>query len=127
MALRKHLGTATRVPVSPVPVGVHTFSGLKQNTRYTAVLHVGDSSNAFIRSCFRTAADLEIPFGSGRAVTGDGWSSGCFAFSRDRNQIRACLCGARNASGQWEWTDSEDGYEYIMDAAWRTSVGCTTN
>ncbi len=110
-----------------------TFTGLKQNTPHVAVLYTtaggGSSSNPISRICFRTAADLEIPFGSGRGGDGpgDSWSSGCYAFSKDRNQILACFCGARNSSGQWAWTDSEDGYEYMMDAAWRNRVGCTTN
>ncbi len=116
------------VVTSTLPAGSRTFRDLKQNTRYTASLHLGTLAS-FARICFRTAADLEIPFGSGRGGDGPGdpWSSGCYAFSRDRNQILACFCGARNSSGQWAWTDAEDGYEYMMDAAWRTRVGCSTN
>ncbi len=111
----------------PLPAGSRAFRGLKQNTRYTASLHRGTLA-PFARICFKTAADLEIPFASGRAVgLGDSWSSGCYAFSKDRNQILACFCGARNSSGSWARTDAEDGYEYMMDAAWRTKVGCTTN
>ncbi len=120
--------------IAPLVAGTRVFTGLKQNTRYVAALYTSRiinswrNSNAFARICFRTAADLEIPFGSGRAVgPGDSWSSGCFAFSKDPNQIRACLCGARNSSGRWARTDAEDGYEYIRDATWRTSVGCTTS
>ena len=111
----------------PLPAGSRAFRGLKQNTRYTASLHRGTLA-PFARICFRTAADLEIPFGSGRGGDGpgDSWSSGCYAFSKDRNQILACFCGARNSSGQWRWNDG-DGYEYMMDAAWRNRVGCTTN
>ncbi len=124
---RQTLGTAkvgTDVAADP-----KTFSTLKQNTRYTAVTHIGDVTRILSRFCFKTAADLEIPFGSGRGGDGpgDSWSSGCFAFSTDRNEINACLCGARNASGAWARTDAEDGYEYIRDATWRTSAGCTTN
>ncbi len=122
---RQTLGTA--VADTDVLGGSRTFSNLKQNTRYTAVTHIGDVTKVISRFCFKTAADLEIPFGSGRAVTGDPWSSGCFAFSRDRSEINACLCGARNSSGSWARTDSEAGYEYIMHADWRTNVGCTTN
>ena len=106
-----------------------TFSNLKQNRRYTAVTHIGDVTKIISRFCFKTAADLEIPLGSGRGGDGpgDSWSSGCYAFSKDRNQILACFCGARNSSGNWARTDAEEGYEYMMDAAWRQSVGCTTN
>ncbi len=103
-----------------------TFATLKAGTRYTAVISLGSNvaENVLARSCFRTAPDLEIPLGSGR---GDSWSSGCYAFSKDPNQIRACFCGARNASGSWARTDAEDGYEYIRDATWRQNVGCVTN
>ena len=126
-AIRQTLGTAavgTDVAADP-----KTFSNLKQNTRYTAVTHIGDVTKIISRFCFKTAADLEIPLGSGRGGDGpgDSWSSGCYAFSKDRNQILACFCGARNSSGSWARTDAEDGYEYMMDAAWRNRVGCTTN
>ena len=126
-AIRQTLGTAavgTDVAADP-----KTFSNLKQNTRYTAVTHIGDVTKFISRFCFKTAADLEIPFGSGRGGDGpgDSWSSGCFAFSKDRNQINACLCGARNEAGEWARTDSEDGYEYIRGATWRQNMGCTTN
>ncbi len=107
-----------------------TFTNLKKGTRYIAAISVGTDAtlNIVSKVCFKTEPDLEITFGSGRAVgPGDSWSSGCFAFSKDRNQIQACLCGARNSSGSWARTDSEDGYEYIRDATWRQSVGCTTN
>ncbi len=125
---RIYLGRARFSPATTITARTRDFTGLKQNTRYTAVVHAGNAGSPFARLCFRTAADLEIPFGSGRAVgPGDSWSSGCYAFSKDRDQINACLCGARNASGQWAWTDSQDGYEYIRDAAWRTRVGCSTN
>ncbi len=123
-ASRQTLGTASTG--TDTTGGAKTFSNLKQNKQYTAVTHIGDVTKIISRFCFRTAADLEIPFMSGRAIDGS-WSSGCFAFSKDRNQINACLCGARNSSGQWARTDSEDGYEYITDATWRQSVGCTTN
>ncbi len=114
-----------------VPQQNTTFTNLKKATRYTAVISVGSdfTANIVSKACFKTEPDLEIPHGSGRGGDGpgDSWSSGCYAFSKDRNQINACLCGARNSSGQWARTDSEDGYEYIRDAAWRNRVGCTTN
>ncbi len=124
---RQTLGTVevgTDVVAAP-----KTFGNLKQNMQYTAVTHIGDVTSVISRFCFKTAADLEIPFGSGRGGDGpgDSWSSGCYAFSKDPNQIRACFCGARNSSGSWARTDAEDGYEYMMDATWRTRVGCTTN
>ncbi len=112
-----------------VMINLKTFENLRQNMRYTAVTHIGDTTKIISRACFKTAADLEIPLGSGRggAGPGDSFSSGCYAFSKDPNQIRACFCGARNSSGSWARTDAEDGYEYMMDAAWRQNVGCTTN
>ena len=114
-----------------VPQQNTTFTNLKKATRYTAVISVGSDFTADIvsKACFKTEPDLEIPLGSGRGGDGpgDSWSSGCYAFSKDPNQIRACFCGARNSSGSWARTDAEDGYEYMMDAAWRQSVGCTTN
>ncbi len=126
---------ASRQTLGTVEVGTDlqgsdkTFSNLKQNTRYTAVTHIGDVTNVVSRFCFKTPADLEIPLGSGRGGDGPGdpFSSGCYAFSKDPNQIRACFCGARNSSGSWARTDAEDGYEYMLDAAWRQNVGCTTN
>ncbi len=124
---RQTLGTAEAG--MDVVADPKTFSTLKQNTRCTTVTHIGDVTSVISRFCFKTAADLEIPFGSGRGGDGpgDSWSSGCYAFSKNRNEINACLCGARNSDGSWARTDAEDGYEYIRDAAWRTSVGCTTN
>ncbi len=126
-ASRLTLGTAA--VGTDVTSGARTFSNLKQNRRYTAVTHIGDVTKIISRFCFKTAADLEIPLGSGRGGDGpgDSWSSGCYAFSKDVNQILACFCGARNSSGSWARTDAEDGYEYMMDAAWRNRVGCTTN
>ncbi len=109
---RRTLGTA--VAGTDTKAALKTFSNLKQNTRYTAVTHIGDVTKIISRFCFKTAADLEIRFGSGRAVApGDSWSSGCFAFSSDRNQIQACLSGARNSSGSWARTDAEDGYDTL--------------
>ncbi len=133
LANNRNLGTVTST--NPLAAGSHTFTGLKQNTPYVAVLYTTrlfnswKSNNALARLCFKTAADLEIPLGSGRGGDGpgDSWSSGCYAFSKDPNQIRACFCGARNSSGSWARTDAEDGYEYMLDAAWRQNVGCTTN
>ncbi len=117
--------------LSDIAQQTRTLNNLKAGTRYTAVISLGTNvaENVLARSCFRTAPDLEIPLGSGRggAGPGDSWSSGCYAFSKDPNQIRACLCGARNADGNWARTDAEDGYEYIRDAAWRQNVGCVTN
>ncbi len=126
-ASRQTLGTASTG--TDTTGGAKTFSNLKQNRQYTAVTHIGDVTKIISRFCFRTAADLEIPFMSGRGGDGpgDSWSSGCYAFSKDVNQIRACFCGARNSSGSWARTDAEDGYEYMMDATWRSQVGCTTN
>ncbi len=119
------LGTAmtgTDVAGTTTPI-----SNLKAGTSYAVELKLNGRTS--FTDCFRTAPDLNIPFGSGRAVgPGDSWSSGCFAFGGTRQQILACLCGARNSSGQWARTDSEDGYNHIIpDSTWRTSVGCQTN
>ncbi len=59
-------------------------------------------------------------------------ATGCFAIGGVRlgggtGAVQACQCGARNSSGQWARTDSADGYEYILPAARRTELGCTTN
>ncbi len=124
---RTTLGSVRLTPTTSVPAQTTAVTALTPNTAYT--VEVQAVSEVIGRSCFRTAFDLEIPFGSGRggAGPGDSWSSGCYAFSKDPNQIRACFCGARNASGSWARTDAEDGYKYMMDAAWRQNVGCTTN
>ncbi len=119
-------------PSPSIAAKTHNIAGLKQNRAYVTVLSAGNpdpKNRTFARLCFRTAADLEIPLGSGRgdAGPGDSFSSGCYAFSKDPNQIRACFCGARNSSGSWARTDAEDGYEYMLGAAWRQNVGCTTN
>ncbi len=123
---RATLGAVRLLPAQTVSARTTTVSSLAPDTRYT--VEVVAASELIGKSCFRTAADLEIPFGSGRGVgPGDSWSSGCYAFSKDRNQINACLCGARNEAGEWARTDSEDGYEYIRGATWRQNMGCTTN
>ncbi len=124
---RTELGNVRVFPAQSVAAKTTTVRSLTPNTSYT--VEVRAANTVIGRSCFRTAFDLEIPFGSGRGGDGpgDSWSSGCYAFSKDLNQIQACLCGARNSSGSWARTDAEDGYEYIRDAVWRTSVGCTTN
>ncbi len=128
---RRTLGRAIAVPSESVPQKTENFGNLKLGTRYPPVIHTGNPSNpasVIARLCFRTGADPNIPFGSGRSVgPGDPWSSGYFALGGMRQQVTACLCGARNSSGQWARTDSEDGYSYIMDATWRQNVGCSTN
>ncbi len=59
-------------------------------------------------------------------------ATGCFAIGGvhlggGMGAVRACQCGARNSSGRWARTDSAEGYEYILPAARRTELGCTTN
>ncbi len=124
---RTTLGNVRVLPAETVVAKTTTVSSLTPNTPY--IVEVRAANTLIGRSCFRTAFDLEIPLGSGRGGDGpgDSWSSGCYAFSKDVNQIRACFCGARNSSGSWARTDAEDGYEYMMDTTWRQNVGCTTN
>jgi len=45
-------GTATAT--SSVAGSTFTLSSLDSNTRYTAILHVGDDTNPFVKTCFRT-------------------------------------------------------------------------
>jgi len=58
-------------------------------------------------------------------------AGGCFAIGGvvpggTDAQMQACRSGARNASGDW-LRDSGDGHEYILPAAERARLGCTTN
>ncbi len=126
---RKTLGSVRFTPAQSVLAQTTTVKNLKLNTSY--IVEVRAVNDVIGRSCFRTMPyDLEIPFGSGRggAGPGDSWSGGCYAFSKDRAKVLACMCGARNSSGSWAHTDAEAGYEYIIsDADWRSSVGCSTN
>ncbi len=111
-----------------------SFTDLKAGTRYTAVISLGSdfSENVLARFCFKTEPDLSRPLGHYGDINHSGQAGGCYAFAdlsgpSNRRKVQACLCGARNSSGQWARTDSGDGYSYIMDAGWRQSVGCTTN
>ncbi len=132
----RNLGTVSTS--TALPAGGQTFTGLKQDTPYVAVLYTSRiinswrNSNAFARLCFRTAADLERPLAHHDDINHGGQAGGCFAFAdlngpNHRQKANACLCGARNSSGQWAQTDAEDGYEYISSPGYRTTLGCTTN
>ncbi len=113
-----------------------TLSNLRSNTRHAVDLTAGGGiNNILITTCFRTGetpADLSRPLGHHDDINHGDWASGCFAFAdrkgpNHRQKVQACLCGARNSSGDWAQTDSEAGYEYISDPGYRTTLGCTTN
>ncbi len=86
-------------------------------------------------TCFRTGetpADLSRSLAHYDDINHGGQAGGCFAFAdlkgrNHRRKVNACLCGARNSSGQRARTDSEAGYEYISSPGYRTTLGCTTN
>ncbi len=128
------IGTVTAdTPLAPV---TRTFTGLQSNARHTADLVAGSNvNNVLATTCFRTGetpADLSRPLQYHDDINHGDWASGCFAFAdlkgpNHRNKVQACLCGARNSSGQWARTDADAGYEYISDAGYRTTLGCTTN
>ncbi len=125
------LGSVRISPAETVTAQTTIVSSLTPNTPYTVeVLAV---RTLIGKSCFRTAFDLERPLAHYGDINHSGTASGCYAFvdlsdPSNRGKVQACQCGARNSSGQWARTDSEDGYEYIIqDADWRREVGCTTN
>jgi len=76
------------------------------------------------------APDLNTPFEGDGSIGG---TNGRFAIGGVRwgggdTAVSACLCGARHAtSGKWARTDADTGYKYILSAAERTRLGCTTN
>ena len=126
------IGTVTAD--TPLPIFTRTFSSLESNTRHAADLVVR-TDNIIATVCFRTGetpADLSRPFDQYDDINHGDWASGCFAFAdlngpNHRKKVNACLCGARNASGDWARTDAGDGYEYISSPGYRTTLGCTTN
>jgi len=115
-----------------IPAKSTTFSGLKQNTRYALTLHTrSNNSNRHTaaRVCFKTATDLTRAIQDwGEDNFADSGTAGrCFAFGGTRQQILACLSGARNGNS-WARNDSQDGYSYIVpDSTWRNQVGRSTN
>ncbi len=151
------LGTQTSIPISLVvyqdktrrgsevignvtadtPLAVNqTLNNLRSNTRHAVDLTAGNNvNNILITTCFRTGEtpeDLSRPLRHHDDINHGDWASGCFAFAdrkgpNHRQKVQACLCGARNSSGQWARTDADAGYEYISDAGYRTTLGCTTN
>jgi len=113
-------------------------SPLTPNTKY--VLSVHADANAFnnasrpnptrigARICFKTGpSESQMSRPNTTPFPGGGAAGGCFGFGDTPAQVRACFCGARNASGQWAQDDSGDGYNYLVNAATRTQFGCTTN
>jgi len=129
------LGTA--VGGQSIPAVTKTFTGLKPSTRY--VVRARTPSTPFASRCFRTPADLN---------RGLQWhedlqlhAGGCFAGGLTREEIRACLCGARNRAGQWARKGTVEPigssvdprlandtiYKWILSASERTRMGCTTN
>jgi len=116
----------------------YTFNNLVAGTNYVLYAHA-DANAALgfntpanaktgIRVCFKTgpsAAQMSRSlrwYNDIKQIAG-----GCFAFGGTPAQVRACLCGARNASGRWAPNDDDDGYEWQISAAERTRLGCTTN
>jgi len=128
------LGTATAD--TPVARSTFTLSSLDSNTRYTAILHGGDNTNPFTKTCFRTGyADTDMnrrPDGNdlGRDSLG---ATGCFAIGGVHlgggdAAIRACFCGARTGTVEPGTNLTDDViYKWILPAANRTAQGCTTN
>jgi len=132
-------GTATAT--SSVAGSTFTLSSLDSNTRYTAILHVGDDTNPFVKTCFRTGyANTDMNYVENLG-TGELGATRCFAIGGVRlgggdAAIRACFCGARNRNGQWARTGTvepgtnltdDSTYRWIMPAADSTAQGCTTN
>ncbi len=98
---------------SPLTAQDVTFSNLKKNTRYVAVVYTNQfSSNAsspYIRRCFKTRGEFTNaeqnlqPDGSAD-LTKFG-RTGCFAVARTRQDIADCMCngtrgGTRILAGQ---------------------------
>ncbi len=111
-----------------------TFANLKPGARYSARLNgvpSGRPAVAFAIACFQMPPDLNTHVSTNLGTNPLG-ASGCFAIGGVRwgggnAAIQACLCGARNGAGKWARTNAGDGYNYILKAAERTRLGCTTN
>ncbi len=131
---RQILGQARVMQNQKVPPQNTDFSDLKPNTRYTADV-IGVASRLIAKSCFQTAPDLNIPFGSRPGNS----SSGCFPLS-----IRICKARRRqsgrayagpgivitrqwNRTGDYRSDGDANGYRYILPAADRARLGCDTN
>jgi len=88
---------------TPLAAKTTTFGSLTQNTRYALTLHTRSSSSSrhtAARLCFRMATDLTrgiADWGEDNYANSD-TAGGCFAFGGTRQQILACLCGARNGN-----------------------------
>ena len=128
------LGTATAD--NAIQRQTITVPNLKPGESYSASLWTttgGGGSRNLSRICFQMGPSLNYGQQPGFNLGSDPLgATGCFAIGGVRlgggvNAVRACQCGARNSSGQWARTDSADGYEYILPAARRTELGCTTN
>ncbi len=117
---------------------VRSGSPLTANTNYVLSVHTDqdafnnasrpNSARIGTRVCFRTgpsASQMSRP--NSTPYPGGGTAGGCFAFGGTPEQVRACFCGARNASGTWAQDDSGDGYSYLVNAAMRTQFGCTAS
>jgi len=115
----------TRTPLTAntqYVLAVHTDTNAFNNTSWPKSARIG------ARICFKTgpsAAQMSRALGWHNDIKS--FAGGCFAFGGTPAQVRACLCGARNASGRWAPNDDDDGYEWQISAAERTRLGCTTN
>jgi len=115
----------TRTPLTAntkYQLAVHTDASAFNNTGWPAGNRIG------ARICFKTgpsAAQMSLP--SNTPFPGGGTAGGCFAFGGTPEQVRACFCGARNTAGMWMPNADADGFSYLVDAATRTSFGCTTS
>ncbi len=107
---------------SSIMGGNNMFSGLKKNTRYVAVLHLGDPQEITLaRACVKTRGEFSneeagfqsdgtLPRGPANRLGERGHivpvgGTGCFRVARTRQDIRDCMCngtrgGTRILAGQ---------------------------
>ncbi len=106
------------------------------NARHAADLIAGNNiNNVIATTCFRTGetpADLSRSLGHYDDINHTGTAGGCYACAdlngpNHRQKVNACLCGARNAPGQWARTDAAASFTYISSPGYRATLDCTTN
>ena len=91
-----NLGTS-----QPLAAQSLNFTGLKKNTRYTAIVYGGSANpytNPVVRHCFKTRGEFS---NAEQNLNADGTSTldlskysrtGCFAVARTRQDISDCMC-----------------------------------